>query len=126
MKKILTILLLMIYAAASFGFSVKQFYCCGQEKSVSFPPKQDLNEKYSQDNEKEGSCENQFHTLSHPVSAKIGNPAKYPADLHLLTFSAFCRSSLAAFYHKGTGKSTNTPSLNSGVPIYIFNCIYRI
>ncbi len=126
MKKILTILLLMMYAAASFGFSVKQFYCCGQEKSASLTLKQDLNEKYSQDNEKEGDCENQFHTLSHPASAKIGNPAKYPVDLHLLTFGTFYKGSLAAFQRKGTSKITNAPPLNSGVPIYIFNCIYRI
>lgn len=125
MKKVLTILLLMIYTAASFGFSVKQFYCCGQEKLVSLTLKQDLNEEYNQENEKEGGCEKQFHTLSHPTSAKISNSSKYPADL-LLIFGAFYKNSPAAFQYKSANNPANAPPLNIGVPIYIFNCIYRI
>lgn len=126
MKKILSILLLILYTTASFGFSVEQSYCCGQQKLVSFTLKQDPNERYSKSNEKEGSCENQFHTLSHSTSVKISNPAKYPADLHLLAFDTFYRGSLSAFQHKGTNHPTNAPPLHNGVPVYISNCVYRI
>lgn len=126
MKKLLYILLLLIYTIASFGFIVKQFYCCGQPKSISFVLKQDLNEKCSQSSER-GDCENQFHTLSHAASVKFSNPAKYIADLHLLAFGAFYRDrSLTAFERIVSTIPTNAPPLHSVVPIYIFNCIYRI
>ncbi|MBB5635024.1 hypothetical protein HDF26_002249 [Pedobacter cryoconitis] len=131
MKKVLSILLLLIYTTASFGFSVKQFYCCGQLKSVSFTLKQDLNEKCSKGNEGGGCCKNQFHNLkvkdSHVASDEFGSPAKYFSDLHIPALITFYQGpSLAILEQISIANPTNAPPLHGGVPIYIFNCIYRI
>ncbi|KIO78897.1 hypothetical protein TH53_00885 [Pedobacter lusitanus] len=131
MKRILSILLLMIYTTASFGFSVKQFYCCGQLKSVSLTLKQAVNEQCSKGNEKDGCCKNQFHNLkvkdSHTVSDEVSSPAKYFTDLHLITFNTFYQGPVLTDVQRIViNNPTNAPPLNHGVPIYIFNCIYRI
>jgi hypothetical protein len=128
MKKILSILLFLLYTTASFGLSVKQFYCCGQLSSVSFNLNQDINGESSKD----GCCKNQFNNLkvkdTHILSAQSGSPAKYFTNL-------FLPNNLVIFYQDQVpavskriviANLTNVPPLHGGIPAYIFNCTYRI
>lgn len=131
MKKILSIWLLVLYTTASFGFSVKQFYCCGQLKTVSFTLKQDVKETCSKGNEKGGCCKNQFHNLkvkdTHIASDEFGNTAKYFTGLYLPTPVIFYQGPVFTIIEQvSIANPTNAPPLHGSVPIYIFNCIYRI
>jgi hypothetical protein len=131
MKKSLSIFLLLLYTTASFGFSVKQFYCCGQLKSVSLSLKEDQSEKCSKGNEKGGCCKSEFHNLkvkdTHIASDNFCNATKYFTDLHLSTYANFDYGpALTILEQVSIANPTNAPPSHGGVPIYIFNCIYRI
>jgi len=129
MKKAFTILLLIIYTTASSGVSIKQFYCCGKLKSVSFAFKQDVKEKCHKGSEKSGCCENKYHTLkvkdNHIVADDFVGPARYFTDLHL--FPSFYQSPVFTLFQQiDTANPGNAPPLHYGVPVYILHCIYRI
>lgn len=124
MKKALSILLLLLYASTSFGFSVQQFYCCGKLKSVSFTVKQDINEKA-------GCCENQFNNLkigeTHLLSGQLSSPVKHFTKVFLSTFGHyFPTPAFAIVTRLSIAHPTHAPPLHGDIPIYIFNCTYRI
>ncbi|MFX1705668.1 hypothetical protein PV783_17000 [Chitinophaga sp. CC14] len=129
MKKIFAILLLIIYTTASAGFSIKQFYCCGKLKSVSFTFSQGTKEKCSKGNEKDGCCQNKYHTLkvkdNHIAADDFARPAQHFADLHIS--APFYQSpDFIVLKQINTANPGNAPPLHYGVPVYIFNCTYRI
>lgn len=131
MKKAISILLLLLYATTSFGFSVKQFHCCGQLKSVSFTVKQVSNEKYVKGYEKERCCENQFSNLkiedTHLLSGQLSSAVKYFTKLFPATFDSYDHSSgFTIIKRVSSADSTHAPPLHGDIPIYIFNCTYRI
>ena len=131
MKKVLSILLLLLYAITSFGFGVKQFNCCGQLKSVSFTVNQVNNEKYVKGYEKERCCENQFSNLkiedTHLLSVQLSSAVKYLTKLFPATFDSYCHSSdFTIIKRVSFAHSTHEPALHGNIPIYIFNCTYRI
>ena len=126
MRKILSILLLLLYTAASFGLSVRQFYCCGQLRSVSFNLQQGVN------NNKDGCCKNQFNNLkvkdTHILSAQSGSSAKYFTNLFLPNnlVVSYLGQVPAIHEHIAVANPANAPPLHGDVPVYIFNCTYRI
>ena len=128
MKKLLSILLLTIYSVATFGMSVKQLYCCGNLKSVSISiniADKEKNEKQTKNN---GCCKTKYHSFkvkdNHITSNKIILTEKqfvyifnYPVALTSIIFP------------NSTPDSFNTihgPLFSSGVPLYVYNCIFRI
>lgn len=131
MKKALSILLLFLYATTSFGFSVKQFRCCGQLKFVSFIVKEAGNEKYVKGYEKERCCENQFGNLkiedTHLLSGQFNSAVKYFTKLFPATFDSYYHNSdFTIIKRVSIADSTHAPPLHGDIPIYIFNCTYRI
>ena len=128
MRKILSILLLLLYTTASFGLSAKQFYCCGQSKSISFILQQDIDVKYSKDR----CCKNQFNNLkvkdTYILLSQFGNPAKYFTNLFLPNnLVVFYLGQVPAIHERvAIANPANAPLLHGGVPTYIFNCTYRI
>lgn len=130
MKKVVAILLLIIYTTASFGFSVKQFYCCGKLKSISFAVSRDAKEKCSKGNEKGGCCQNKYLTFkvkdNYVAADNVVNPAKHFA--HLYVFTPFYQSpDFSTFRQINTVLNPgNAPPLNYGVQVYILNCTYRM
>ncbi|RAJ33017.1 HYC_CC_PP family protein [Pedobacter cryoconitis] len=131
MKKALSILLLLLYTTASFGLGVKQFYCCGQLRSISFTIQQDVNEKCSKDMDKEQCCEIQLSSLEvkdiHLLSSQSDNQVKHFNNLFLSAFRNYHPApSFDGVERIPIASSTNAPLLHGGVPIYMFNCTYRI
>ncbi|MVT42377.1 hypothetical protein GO495_17425 [Chitinophaga oryziterrae] len=129
MKKASAILLLIIYTTAACGVSIKQFYCCGKLKSVSFAFKEDKKENCHKDREKSGCCENKYHILkvkdNHITTDNVLNPTKYFTDLHIFP-SSYQSPVLTVFQQINPANPGNAPPLHYGVPVYILNCIYRI
>lgn len=131
MKKALSILLLLLYTTTSFGFSVKEFYCCGQLSKVSFSVQQDVNEKYSRHSEKESCCENQLNNLqvndTHILSCQSASQVKHFTNLFISTFGNYYRTPvLTGIESVSINNPTHAPPIHGEVPIYIFNCTYRI
>jgi hypothetical protein len=128
MKKAGLILLICIYSLATMSFSIKQFYCCGKLKSTTFSLIQSEKQKCGKGNEKSGCCDNKYQFFkvkdSYINADAVSCPIKYFADLHVYTpsFHDICFvSQKPAIAYKG-----NPPPLQTDVPIYICNCVFRI
>lgn len=120
----------MIYTTATFGIGVKSFYCCNKLKSTSFSfanaSQKTCGMKMMK--EKDDCCKTQFKYVkvkdSHVASDYINSPAKVFTDLH------FAIPSFVAIVpenrQESIGYAGNAPPLHNGIPLYIFDCIYRI
>ncbi len=135
MKKIATILLLLIYTSTSFGLGIKQFYCCGKLKttSISFvqTSKDDCNKSESENcndgNELKKCCKTEFHSFkvkdAHKSAEEIFLSFKYVTeqpDYQLPVLPVITEQTLLNNYY------TNAPPKLHGVAAYIFHCIYLI
>jgi hypothetical protein len=82
MKKVNPILIIVIYALATMGFSINQFYCCGRLSSTWVT----IIEKSKQSCEKSGCCENKSHFVNvidnHVTSDELNTPIKQLSELH--------------------------------------------
>lgn len=127
MKKLALILLICIYSLATMGFSLKQFYCCGKLKSINISLALDTKQKCNKGNSKD-CCDNKYQFFkvkdTHISAEKISQPINHFSDLHIYnpTFSitafAVQRASIA--------NNPHAPPLLTGVPVYIYNCVFRI
>lgn len=129
MNKIAIILLLSIYALATMGFSVKEFYCCGKLKSVTISITEESNLKCAKDDMKSmGCCSNQFHYFkvkdNHIVKAQVESPAPLIAELNFAVPS-FQQIHSFVMEPTPTHKSFSSPPHN-GVPVYLSNCVFII
>ena len=110
------------------GFTLKQFFCCGQLKSISLTNGQNTENNCRNVNQKSGCCNNKFQFFkvndNHFTSDDIKAPVKQVIDLHLFTPSfqeiPFCNSKIIIC------NRSNAPPLYPGVPTYINNCVFRI
>jgi hypothetical protein len=127
MKKTALILLICIYSLATMGFSLQKFYCCGKLKSTTISLTQNT-EKSGKGNEKSGCCDNKYQFFKvkdkHITADGVSSPVKHFVDLHLYTPSfqniSFASQKLVIAYR------SNAPPLHTGVPIYIYKCVFRI
>ncbi len=129
MKKFKIILLVCIYALATMGFSLKEFYCCGKLKSVSISLTGDSNAKCKNgDTKTAGCCNNQFHYFkvkdNHISSVQEALANQFVAVLDIF-FPSFQEIALGTPEAKLTYQSHAPPSFN-GVPVYLSNCVFRI
>ena len=126
-RKSVLILLLTIYALSSFGIGIKQFYCCGKLKSTDIRFVEQDNKKCGNGDESDGCCKTKYQVFKvkdfHVAAEAINIPAKFFTDLHVLT-SPIEIVALSIESKSITDPIHGPPPLN--VPIYIFNCVYRI
>lgn len=128
MKKAALILLICVYSFATMGFSLKQFYCCGKLNSTTLAFFQEEKQSCSKGNEKSGCCDNKYQFFKvkdkHINADDVHSPVKHFIDLHLYTPSfqdiSFASQKPVVAYR------SNAPPLHTGVPIYIYNCVFRI
>jgi hypothetical protein len=126
MKKILSILLITIYSAATFGMSVKEFYCCGKLTSVSISFNNIGKEKQTKD---DGCCKTKFHfskvkdshVASHAVTFNAKHFAYSDIEFSALNSFTFTNAPLDA-----SGGIHDPPILHGNTPIYIFISTFRI
>lgn len=126
MKKAVIILLLSIYALSSFGIGIKQFYCCGKLTTTH------INFAHSNKliaSDKKSCCQTIFQFLkvsdTHGAAADIAIPGNDFAVLDLFT-PVYQSIAITSFQITGAANRSNAPPLHSGVPIFVFNCIYRL
>jgi hypothetical protein len=127
MKKIALILLLFVYTSSTMGIGITQFYCCGhlQSTSLSFA---DFTKSKSSKNHTISCCITTFKSLKlkdNYIGADYIN-----SPVNNFTF-ALLFTSCSAEKHWLTLEpqllnTTFSPPPDRGVPIYIFDCAYRI
>jgi hypothetical protein len=128
MKKAALILLICIYSLATMGFSFKQFYCCGKLKSTTFSLVPQDKQECGKGNEKSSCCDNKYQFFKvkdkHITADEVHSPVKHSLDQYLY-ISSFQDISFVSQKTTIAYKS-NAPPLRTGVPIYIYNCVFII
>ena len=128
MKKIALILLISIYALSSFGIGIKQFYCCGKLKSTSITILQEAKEKCGMGDEKSGCCQTEFKILkvkdTHIADDAINNSVKHFSEIIIVNQSFETVPTVQQ--QVVVNNPGHAPPLHQDIPLYIFNCTYRI
>lgn len=130
MKRFSIILLLSIYSMATFGVSLKQFYCCGKLKSLTFSIiAENGKEKCGLGDNKEGCCKTKYHSFKVKdkhlsTEAFKTPPATY--DNHLAAFIPAWQTVSFFIQQVVIINGSHAPPLFRGVPAYISNCVFRI
>ena len=126
MKKITQIFLLVIYTASVLGISVNGFYCCDKLRSVSisFAGTQKDN-KDKQDN---GCYKTKQQVLqvkdNHYAPDLLKTPASVYTEIAPLFFAGLHilnpQTEVCVAYQ------SNPPPLINNVPVYLYDCVFRI
>jgi hypothetical protein len=128
MKKGAIIILICIYSLATVGFTLKQFYCCGNLESITLSFGHDKEKKCNR-GEGRSCCNNKYQFFkgvndNHISADNITLPINYFTDLQLnyLSFviNIFAVKQPALVYN------IHSPPLQTEVPLYIYNCVFRI
>lgn len=128
MKKLLVILLLIVYGTASFGATVHIHYCCGKLKKVDFtPPKE--NSCKSGKAHMMGSkpcCDNKQVELkikSEQDASKVFHASFYVDAIQAVHRNYFV---LAPLQNKNLLPEVFAPPPIASNPLFILNCVFRI
>lgn len=129
MKKFTVISLLCIYALATMGFSLKEFYCCGKLKSISLTIADDGKAKCKNgDSNTDGCCKNKFQYFkvkdNHVSAAKTILQGSFVSVLDT-QFPALQDVPFSCI-KQNTSYQSNAPPLHNGVPVYLSNCVFLI
>ena len=128
MKKAALISLICIYSLAIMGFSLKQFYCCGKLKSITISLTQNEVKKSGKGNEKSGCCDNKYQFFkvkdNHITADQASTPVNHFIDLHLYTLSF--QDNTFTSQKTNVAYRSNAPPKKAGVPLYLYNCVFRI
>src|SRR5688572_26531886 len=127
MKKAALILLICIYSLATMGFSLRQFYCCGELKSTTFSLVEDAQQNCSKGDGKIGCCDNKYHFFKvkdkHINADQVSSLVKHFIDLHP-NIPSFQEMSFAS-QKPVIAYRSNAPPLRTSIPTYIYNCVFR-
>ena len=130
MKKLALILLISIYTTATFGIGIKQFYCCGKLKSVTIAFVEGASNKCNKANRTEGCCKTKYQIFkikdSHVAVGGISNLSKHSTVIYLFTPSFETVALMTVPIDIDIDKASHAPPIHNGIPIYVFNCVYRI
>ena len=129
MKKIASILLILVYSLATFGVGLKEFYCCGKLKSVGVAFADFGKDKSCKgDNGDEGCCKTRYHYHkvkdNHLATDCTATQAKLTIDLHLHAISV--QPIVLGLGQIAVINGIHAPPFDRQVPIYISNCVFRI
>lgn len=124
------ILLLGIYTTATFGVSVKSFYCCNKLKSTTLAFTQSAEKSCGME---QGGMDNCCRTTYHFYKVKDNHLGEtvYSGMEKVNIDCAFANPFIEAPSLHTTSLNSaanliNPPPLKGSIPIYIFNCTYRI
>ena len=128
MKKTTVILLICIYALATMGFALKEFYCCGKLESINFALLSETKEKCDK-GEGDGCCDNKYKFYKvkdkHVSSDKTTSIVNHFTELHLF-YSPFLTITIFPGEKTAMAYSSHAPPDDKAVSIYLLNCDFRI
>ncbi len=128
MKKVAVILLISIYSLSTFGVSLKGFYCCGKLKSVTVALADEGKNNCNKGSNEKGCCKTKYQFFkvkdNHIATAELTAPVKcFNAPV---SFNSFYQPLLFVTKHVETINSSNSPPLHQGIPLFIFNCVFKV
>lgn len=128
MKKLLVILLLMVYGTSSFGMTLHFHYCCGKLKAIDFTPPKDRH----CGNSKMELMGNKPCCDDKEVSIKIKGEQS-PAKVFQASFQAEAIKPAQQVYLVSTPFETKgllpeifAPPPKLSQPLFLLNCVFRI
>jgi hypothetical protein len=129
-KRIILLLLLGIYTTATLGVSVKSFYCCNKLKSTTIAFTQTAEKTCGME---EDGMDNCCRTTYHYYKVKDNHFGEntYSGMEKVFTDWSFSHTTIEATSIYATSLNSiayksNPPPLKGIIPIYIYNCTYRI
>lgn len=124
MKKFAQIFLLLIYTASALGVSVKGLYCCDKLRSVSVAFAGTKENKDQQD----GCFKTKYQVLqvkdNHYAPDLVKTPESFYTEIAPLFYT-----SLEILYPQtanAVAHQSNPPPLLDHVPVYLYDCVFRI
>lgn len=117
-----------MYSLATVGFTLKQFYCCGKLKSVAVAITGDEKADHNKGSVKSNCCDSKFEFI------KVNDKHLTGDNVNITSKSFYDLAVSAPLYQSSTitlGKvmvanRSNAPPFRSAVPIYLYNCVFRI
>jgi hypothetical protein len=127
-KRLGLILLFCIYAAASFGVSIKQFYCCNQLKSTTISYAAVEESGCGMSHKMKDCCKTKVKFLKSQDThfAKTGLTSMPSLEMHTSTNAFFSITPIIHYKGSIAVPQSNPPPLRDGIPLYQFYCNYRI
>lgn len=128
MRTVSIILLTVIYPIATTGISLEEFYCCSKLKSVTVAFVDAPKEKCYKGNHKGNCYESRYEILkvSDKHLASISPKFSYNQIEALYPFNSLLQPVLPVGQALNSINGAHSPPYHSGIPIYIFNCVFRI
>ncbi|MDP3393441.1 hypothetical protein [Sediminibacterium sp.] len=128
MKRVGLILLFCIYAAASFGVGIKQFYCCNQLKSTTISYAAVSENSCGMSHKMKDCCKTKVKFVKSQDThfAKTGLTSMPSLELHTNTTSFYSINQLVSYKGAIAVPQSNPPPLQTSIPLYQFYCNYRI
>lgn len=127
MKKLLVILLLMVYGTASFGMTLHIHYCCGKLKSVDFTPPKEKDCAMGKANiSSKKCCDNKQVELklqSEQDASKVYQSSFHVDAVQLIHQAHFV---LTPFENKKLLPEVFAPPPITSNSLFILNCVFRI
>jgi hypothetical protein len=126
MKKLLSIVLLLVYGLSSSGMSVTVHYCCGKFDKISFSSKYDAGCKPGKLASKKGCCDNKevnFKLKADQEPTPVKQVSSFCQD-NLIPGAADISSDLVVRNTPVAEYSTGPPL--SPPALFITNCVFRI
>jgi hypothetical protein len=128
MKKLLLIAVILVYATATMGVGVKEFYCCGKLKSVSLSLPDDSKDQCGKKSGMTGCCKTTIKYVklkdTHITAEKVTGPASISVPVCLPAMIVIVQPVAEASAPIING--THAPPLYRGVPVYLSNRVFRI
>jgi len=127
-RKTIVILLLLAYSISSFGFSVREFYCCGKLKSVTVVVDNFPKAACKDGVDNSGCCKNNFQYFKIKDNYFAANdnsdfPGLHP-DLHIPVNHILAEELNSR--NDVTITRGHSPPLITNLPLYISNRVFRI
>jgi hypothetical protein len=128
MKKGLTIIFLLVYSFSVLGFALKEMYCCGRLKAVVVALTIDEKTNCNKAHEHNGCCKTKYHYLKIADSylTSTATPVSVKPVIELYPIAALCQPHFYYYKTKPVVSGSHAPPLHNGIPIHIYNCVYRI
>ncbi|MEI6263919.1 MAG: hypothetical protein WCP74_02375 [Sphingobacteriia bacterium] len=128
MKRIVLILLISIYTTATFGFGVKQFFCCYQLKSTVIAFASIEEKKCGMDDKMDNCCKTKY-TYCKVKDTHFGKSSFKGLDNNFYIVSVqpiVASHSFTEQIFAAVAYNSNPPPLHRAIPIYKLDCVFLI
>ncbi len=120
--------MLIIYTSATFGFSVKQFYCCNKLKSTSIAFTSSEDKKCGMDDKMDNCCKTKYQFFKiKDAHFSEGNTTDLVNCFTLAHFyKPFFEQVVFTYPQTIVANYCYPPPLRNAIPIYLLVSVFRI